>query len=160
MSVEIFDRKSFHFCEHIITQVAQASLGNIDHNAVIGISRNNADGVKACNTCDCGSQGTKIRRICFEKRCDVLVDQSFHEHGSLDISQDADKNTDHNNYDMNTVVFENIAGKTSEKLTRLFRCTHTFRTRTARIFHILFLQAGSPPSSKSPAPPVCELNTS
>ncbi len=59
---------------------------------------------------------------------------------------------------MDTVVLKNITGKASQKLSWLFRAPHAFRSRTTRTFHVLFFQAGSPPSSKSPAPPVCELN--
>ena len=46
MGVKIADRQPFHMGKHIISQIPEGALGDVDHNTVKGKGRYNADSIK------------------------------------------------------------------------------------------------------------------
>ena len=94
MGVKISDRQSFHFCEHGVTHISQSTLADVDHDPVVDIGGCHTDSIKTGYTSNGHGQRAKIRIVCMQQRDDVLVDQSFCKHGSLNIGQNTGQNTD------------------------------------------------------------------
>ena len=108
MGIKIFDWKTLHVMEHIISQILQGSLCHIYHDPVIGKSSQNTDQIKSCNPQDCSKQRTEIRTALPDQWHDIQIDQILHKHGSLDIGYDTDENTHCHDHQMNSIVFSDI----------------------------------------------------
>ena len=108
MGIKIFDRKTLHVMEHIISQILQCSLCHIYHDPVIGKGSQNTDQIEYRNLQDRSKQRTEIRTALPDQWHDIQIDQIFHKHGSLDIGNDTDENTHCHNYQMNSVIFSDI----------------------------------------------------
>ena len=83
VGVEIFNRKGLHLAEHVVADVPQGPLPDVDQDSGLGEGRHDAQGVEACHFDDGSLQRPEVRILPADQRQDVGIDQRPHEHGSL-----------------------------------------------------------------------------
>ena len=74
--------------EHIIPDAQDGALGYIDHDAVVGESRQDADRINARHDGDRMQESRKIRRIRQQQGTDIAVDERLHEHRAPRLAED------------------------------------------------------------------------
>ena len=94
--------------KQIVPKRPKRALRHIDHDSVIRIGRQNPHAIETRHPCDCICQRRKIRRIRHEERRYVIVNQIFHEHGSLYIGKYAHENQCDYCHIMELIILEHI----------------------------------------------------
>ena len=159
MRIEIVEGQLLHALEYLFTQAQHRALRNIDHQAVVGVARHDAQQQDQSKTEECLRQRRILRIGGLRQRRDVVVDERTGEEGGEQRRDAAHHDADQDGEDAELIVFQHKAEEAQHDFFLLLR--HMLETslsmRAAWASSKRWLSHASPPffASKSPESCVC-----
>ena len=142
MGIEVADRQGFHMGEEIFTDVLHGTLGDPDHDLLVGEVRNDAQGIDAGHLEQFPGQRSVVLDGRRNQRCDVIIDQGSLEQGADDLYPGIDDNADHDDQNRQLVALQYIGEQSAEHFgIQLFTGIHGSSTGPSSHFHCLLSSA-------------------
>ena len=144
VGVKILDGQALHVLEHLVPQVPEGALGDIDHDAVPEETGQDAAGVKQGHPGDGLGQAGEVCRPAGLDRLDhgqdVFINEGLGKEGPLDHSQDTDHNAYHHKDQVGPVSPAHIAQHLPEGFHGVFQLgagtAWAFSMRCVHVFHV------------------------
>ena len=159
VGVKIPDGQPLHMLEHVVAQVPEGALGHVDHQAALGKGGRHTAQVEEGHSGDGPGQAGEVRRQpgldVLHQGDDITVDEGLHEQGPLHRGQDADKDADDHQDQVESVLPTHVAQHPPQGLAGVLQLgpgTPSPGTVGAPLCSRLCCHQSSPPSSKSPPP--------
>ena len=167
VGVKVLHGQLLHVLEHLIPEVPQGALGDVDHEAGLDEGGQNAHAVVDGHPGDGPHQGGKVGGTAsldsLDHGQDIVVNEGLGKEGALDGGEDRNKDADYHQDQVEPVV---LAHKLQDPgqggLGVLQLGAGTAPAAAGTLGNIIFLRChySSPPSSKSPLPLVWDSKTS
>ena len=109
MGVKIPDGKRFHVFKQFDAQRAHGSLAHVDHDPVVGVGAQDADGVDAAHPKKRSGQGREVRLFHLCQRNNVVVDQALHEKRALKRRQGGADNAEDDQEKRKFIVLQHVS---------------------------------------------------
>ena len=143
--------------EELDAQVAQGTLGDVDHDAGVEPGGEDAHHIDAADPHQRPGQRCKAGVLLLGHGDDIVVDKGLQEQACLHIGQRADHDADEHEDAVRQIVLEHLCHDALEQLARVLdlrtRASHAAGAGAMDDFCFLFCHYCSPPClSKSPPP--------
>ncbi len=119
MGVKIPDGKGFHVLKQLDAQRAHGSLAHVDHDPVVGVGAQDADGVDAAHPKKRSGQGREVRLFHLCQRNNVVVDQALHEKRALKRRQGGADNAEDDQEKRKFIVLQHVSEHPAHGLAKL-----------------------------------------
>ena len=157
MGVKVADGQALHVGEELDAQVAQGTLGDVDHDAGVEPGGEDAHHIDAADAHQRTGQRCKAGVLLLGHGDDIVVDKGLQEQACLHIGQRADHDADEHEDAVRQIVLEHLCHDALEQLARVLDlrtgASHAAGAGAMDDFCFLFCHYCSPPClSKSPPP--------
>ena len=157
MGVKVADGQALHVGEELDAQVAQGTLGDVDHDAGVEPGGEDAHHIDAADAHQRPGQRCKAGVLLLGHGDDIVVNEGLEEQACLHIGQRADHDADEHEDAVRQIVLEHLCHDALEQLARVLdlrtRASHAAGAGAMDDFCFLFCHYCSPPClSKSPPP--------
>ena len=157
MGVKVADGQALHVGKELGAQVAQGTLGDVDHDAGVEPGGEDAHHVDAADAHQRTGQRCKAGVLLLGHGDDIVVDKGLQEQACLHIGQRTDHDADEHEDAVRQIVLEHLCHDALEQLARVLdlrtRASHAAGAGAMDDFCFLFCHYCSPPClSKSPPP--------
>ena len=157
MGVKVADGQALHVGEELDAQVAQGTLGDVDHDAGVEPCSEDAHHIDAADAHQRTGQRCKAGVLLLGHGDDIVVDKGLQEQACLHIGQRTDHDADEHEDAVRQIVLEHLCHDALEQLARVLdlrtRASHAAGAGAMDDFCFLFCHYCSPPClSKSPPP--------
>ena len=81
VGIKVLDGQSLHLVEQVVTQTAQGTLADVNHDAVVGVGGNDAYHHETAQLDNVLEQAGKVLRAAFQHGLQIIADQGLGEGG-------------------------------------------------------------------------------
>ena len=119
MGVKVADGQALHVGEELDAQVAQGTLGDVDHDAGVEPGSEDAHHIDAADAHQCTGQRCKAGVLLLGHGDDIVVDKGLQEQACLHIGQRTDHDADEHEDAVRQIVLEHLCHDALEQLARV-----------------------------------------